>query len=81
MWSAVTTCICCVGCDAGLGLLERARLARELHDGAVQSLMGGKMQVDVPAELLQEVVNALRNWIEFRHCFGKVLKLRELMRK
>jgi len=29
------------------GALERARLVRELHDGAVQSLIGVEMQVDV----------------------------------
>lgn len=29
------------------GALERARLARDLHDGAVQSLIGVEMQVDV----------------------------------
>ena len=29
------------------GALERARFARELHDGAVQSLIAVEMQVDV----------------------------------
>ena len=34
------------------GALERARLSRELHDGAVQSLIGVEMQVDVLAPKL-----------------------------
>ena len=65
------------------GALERARFARELHDGAVQSLIAVEMQVDVlrrqsatksksvPAEL-GRIQGLLRE---------EVLKLRELMQQ
>ncbi|MBV9342650.1 MAG: hypothetical protein JO159_17410 [Acidobacteria bacterium] len=62
------------------GAVERARLVRELHDGAVQSLIGVEMQVDVlrrshpmadgMARELERVQRLLRE---------EVLKLRELM--
>jgi signal transduction histidine kinase len=61
---------------------ERARLARELHDGAVQSLIAVEMQVDVLrrqaeagrpiAEELSRIQSLLRE---------EVLKLRELMQQ
>ena len=65
------------------GALERARFARELHDGAVQSLISVEMQVDVlrrqsssdPARTPQElgrIQGLLRE---------EVLKLRELMQQ
>jgi signal transduction histidine kinase len=64
------------------GALERARLSRELHDGAVQSLIGVEMQVDVlrrnyPGEEamggeLDRIQKLLRE---------EVLKLRELMQQ
>jgi signal transduction histidine kinase len=64
------------------GALERARLVRELHDGAVQSLIGVEMQVDVlrrsnPASgylaiELERIQQLLRE---------EVLKLRELMQQ
>ena len=64
------------------GALERARLSRELHDGAVQSLIGVEMQVDVlrrnyPGEEamggeLDRIQKLLRE---------EVLKLRELMQE
>ena len=65
------------------GALERARFARELHDGAVQSLIAVEMQVDVlrrqaPArpgvvtEELARIQGLLRE---------EVLKLRELMQQ
>ncbi len=65
------------------GALERARFARELHDGAVQSLIAVEMQVDVlrrvsaadPAKTSQElgrIQGLLRE---------EVLKLRELMQQ
>ena len=64
------------------GALERARLVRELHDGAVQSLIGVEMQVDVlrrthpiAAALgleLERIQQLLRE---------EVLKLRELMQE
>lgn len=64
------------------GALERARLIRELHDGAVQSLIGVEMQMDVlrrtysvaaPLALeLERIQKLLRE---------EVLKLRELMQE
>lgn len=64
------------------GALERARLVRELHDGAVQSLIGVEMQVDVLrrnypgagslASELERIQQLLRE---------EVLKLRELMQQ
>ncbi len=64
------------------GAAERARLVRELHDGAVQSLIGVEMQVDVlrrhaPAGKsmtgeLERIQGLLRE---------EVLKLRELMQE
>jgi signal transduction histidine kinase len=65
------------------GALERARFARELHDGAVQSLIAVEMQVDVlrrqspskPGSVTEElgrIQGLLRE---------EVLKLRELMQQ
>jgi signal transduction histidine kinase len=64
------------------GALERARLIRELHDGAVQSLIGVEMQMDVlrrtynvaapVASELERIQKLLRE---------EVLKLRELMQE
>ncbi len=65
------------------GAVERARFARELHDGAIQSLIAVEMQVDVlrrqsatrPESLPQElgrIQGLLRE---------EVLKLRELMQQ
>jgi signal transduction histidine kinase len=65
------------------GAIERARFARELHDGAVQSLIAVEMQVDVlrrqaasrtvpVTEELQRIQSLLRE---------EVLKLRELMQQ
>lgn len=65
------------------GAIERARVARELHDGAVQSLISVEMQVDVlrrsalgqPTEVVPElgrIQNLLRE---------EVLKLRDLMQQ
>jgi signal transduction histidine kinase len=64
------------------GALERARLVRELHDGAVQSLIGVEMQMDVLrrtspvtaslAAELERIQQLLRE---------EVLKLRELMQE
>jgi signal transduction histidine kinase len=65
------------------GAAERARFARELHDGAVQSLIAVEMQVDVlrrQAEHTPEVVEG-----ELARIQGllreEVLKLRELMQQ
>jgi signal transduction histidine kinase len=65
------------------GAAERARFARELHDGAVQSLIAVEMQVDVlkrQAETTPEVVTGELGRIQglLRE---EVLKLRELMQQ
>ena len=64
------------------GALERARLVRELHDGAVQSLIGVEMQVDVlrrsypVAESVGEELERIQHLLR-----EEVLKLRELMQQ
>jgi signal transduction histidine kinase len=63
------------------GALERARLVRELHDGAVQSLIGVEMQVDVlrrsaTAGPLQTELERIQRLLR-----EQVLKLRELMQQ
>lgn len=65
------------------GAAERARFARELHDGAVQSLIAVEMQVDVlkrQAENTPEVMSSELGRIQglLRE---EVLKLRELMQQ
>jgi len=65
------------------GAAERARFARELHDGAVQSLIAVEMQVDVlkrQAESSPQVVTGELGRIQglLRE---EVLKLRELMQQ
>jgi len=65
------------------GAAERARFARELHDGAVQSLIAVEMQVDVlrrQAETTPAVVGGELSRIQglLRE---EVLKLRELMQQ
>jgi signal transduction histidine kinase len=65
------------------GATERARFARELHDGAVQSLIAVEMQVDVlrrQAETTPAVVGGELGRIQglLRE---EVLKLRELMQQ
>jgi signal transduction histidine kinase len=65
------------------GAAERARFARELHDGAVQSLIAVEMQVDVlrrQAEISPAVVGGELGRIQglLRE---EVLKLRELMQQ
>ena len=65
------------------GAAERARFARELHDGAVQSLIAVEMQVDVlkrQAETTPQVVTGELGRIQglLRE---EVLKLRELMQQ
>ncbi len=65
------------------GALERARFARELHDGAVQSLIAVEMQVDVlrrysasKAEQIPEELGRIQGLLR-----EEVLKLRELMQQ
>ena len=62
------------------GALERARFARELHDGAIQSLIGVEMQLDVlrrQAEPTPPVNDELARIQKLLR--EEVLKLRELM--
>jgi signal transduction histidine kinase len=64
------------------GAMERVRLARELHDGAVQSLIAVEMQVDV---LKRQATNNGPIGAELERIQGllrdEVLKLRELMQQ
>lgn len=65
------------------GALERARFARELHDGAIQSLIAVEMQLDVlRRQAAQEapVVNGELSRIQ-QLLREEVLKLRELMQE
>jgi signal transduction histidine kinase len=65
------------------GALERARFARELHDGAVQSLIAVEMQVDVlrrqysrKPEIIPDELGRIQGLLR-----EEVLKLRELMQQ
>jgi signal transduction histidine kinase len=65
------------------GAVERARVARELHDGAVQSLIAMEMQVDVVrrksgslAPLISSELSRIQGLLR-----EEVLKLRELMQE
>jgi signal transduction histidine kinase len=65
------------------GAVERARFARELHDGAVQSLIAVEMQVDVlrrqsvnDASIVTEELGRIQGLLR-----EEVLKLRELMQQ
>lgn len=64
------------------GAVERARLVRELHDGAVQSLIGVEMQVDVlrrhvpGADSMTQELGRIQRLLR-----EEVLKLRELMQE
>ncbi len=65
------------------GALERARFARELHDGAIQSLIAVEMQLDVlrrQSGTQAPVVNAELGRIQ-KLLREEVLKLRELMQQ
>ena len=65
------------------GAVERARVARELHDGAVQSLIAMEMQVDVVRR--QSATQSSPITAELGRIQGllreEVLKLRELMQQ
>jgi signal transduction histidine kinase len=65
------------------GAIERARLARDLHDGVIQSLIGIEMQVDVLRRRLPERRGEITN--ELSRIQGllseEVLKVRELMQQ
>jgi signal transduction histidine kinase len=65
------------------GAVERARFARELHDGAVQSLIAVEMQVDVlrrqstnKPEIVPKELGRIQSLLR-----EEVLKLRELMQQ
>ena len=63
------------------GAVERARVARDLHDGAIQSLISVEMQVDVlrrSAEREQSPMAANLQHVQ-KLLQGEVLNLRELM--
>ena len=65
------------------GAVERARVARELHDGAVQSLIAMEMQVDVVRRQSEAQASPIAS--ELGRIQGllreEVLKLRELMQQ
>jgi len=65
------------------GAVERARVARELHDGAVQSLIAVEMQVDVLRRQASAESSSLSGELERiqRLLREEVLKLRELMQQ
>lgn len=62
------------------GALERARLVRELHDGAVQSLIGVEMQVDVLRRSYPMAANVAGELDRIQQLLrNEVMNLRELM--
>jgi len=64
------------------GAAERARLVRELHDGAVQSLIGVEMQVDVLRRHTPGVESMTGELERIQGLLREeVLKLRELMQE
>jgi signal transduction histidine kinase len=64
------------------GAAERARLVRELHDGAVQSLIGVEMQVDVLRRHAPEATSMTNELGRIQGLLREeVLKLRELMQE
>jgi signal transduction histidine kinase len=65
------------------GAVERARFARELHDGAVQSLIAVEMQVDVLRRQAPEKPEIVTNELSRIQSLlrEEVLKLRELMQE
>lgn len=65
------------------GAVERARVARELHDGVIQSLIGLEMQVDVlrrqaetPSDRIAEDLGLIQKLLR-----QEVLNVRELMQQ
>ena len=65
------------------GALERGRFARELHDGAIQSLIGVEMQLDVLRRQAAQQVPAVNSELgRIQQLLREeVLKLRELMQE
>ena len=65
------------------GAVERARVARELHDGAVQSLIAMEMQVDILRRQAETKASSFAGELERiqKLLREEVLKLRELMQQ
>ncbi len=65
------------------GAMERARVARELHDGAIQSLISAEMRADVLRRRAERGVQGLAPEItELQHLLRReVLNLRDLMQQ
>ena len=65
------------------GALERSRFARELHDGAIQSLIGVEMQLDVLRRQAAPQIPAVNSELSRIQLLlrEEVLKLRELMQE
>ena len=62
------------------GAMERARVARELHDTAIQSLISIEMQVDVLRRRSNGHPQTCRDWNASSSCLREeVLNMRELM--
>jgi signal transduction histidine kinase len=65
-----------------IGALERARVARELHDGAIQSLISIEMQVDVMRRKAKLDADLSADLGRIQHLLQKqVLEIRELMQQ
>ncbi|MGA2961162.1 MAG: sensor histidine kinase [Candidatus Korobacteraceae bacterium] len=65
------------------GAMERARVARELHDGAIQSMISAEMRVDVLRRRAERGSSELEPELsELQHLLRReVLNLRELMQQ
>jgi len=65
------------------GTMERARVARELHDGAIQSLIAVEMQVDVLRRKAETQPGSVAGELEHiqRLLRDEVMSLRELMQQ
>jgi signal transduction histidine kinase len=62
------------------GAMERARVARELHDGAIQSLISAEMRVDVLRRRAERTGSEAAELAELQQLLRtEVLNLRELM--
>ena len=66
-----------------VGVMERTRIAREIHDGPIQSLIGVEMQVDVlRRQAARDPATASRELTRIQQLLRQeVLGLRELMQK
>ena len=68
---------------ARVGAMERARVARELHDGAIQSLISAEMRVDVLRRRAERDMPSIGTELDEIQTLlrGEVLNLRELMQQ